>query len=91
MDTQTETSSESKQITIDVPQERLAEFYAFFGRFLAGGPGRGRRGRHAGGPGHHHAHHHGHHHGRHCDHQQAAETAGAESQAAGPPAGTTSV
>ncbi len=55
-------SSDSKQITIDVPAERLAEFYAFFGRFLAGGAGGGRRGRHGpGGPGHR-GHHCGHHH-----------------------------
>ena len=50
----TPTIGESKQITIDVPAERLAEFYAFFGRFLAGGPGRGRRRQHGHrhGPGH---------------------------------------
>ena len=56
MESQT-TSTETKQITIDVPAERLAEFYAFFGRFLAGGPGRGRRGAPRP-PGHgHHGHH----------------------------------
>lgn len=51
-----------KQITVDVPQERVAEFYAWFAQFLAaergfGGP-RGRRGGfgpggHRGGFGHH--------------------------------------
>ncbi len=54
--TQTETDQD-KQVTVAVPEDRLAEFYAFFGRFLAvGGPG-GRRGRHGHadarrGPGH---------------------------------------
>ena len=33
-----------KQVTVEVPEERLAEFHVFFGRFLAGRPGR--RGRH---------------------------------------------
>ncbi len=55
----TEPTSKDKQITIDVPEERVAEFYAFYGRFLAGrrgGGGRGRphhRGHRCGGP--HHA------------------------------------
>jgi hypothetical protein len=43
------TQTEYKQVTVDVPEERLAEFHAFFARFLAG---RGRRGRHRG----HHRH-----------------------------------
>jgi hypothetical protein len=62
MESEAHIDTESKQITIDVPADRLAEFYAFFGRFLARGPGRGRRG-HRGGPhhrGHHHCGHHGH-------------------------------
>ena len=33
------------QVTVDVPEDRLAEFHAFFARFLAG-PGGRRRGRH---------------------------------------------
>ncbi|MEA2372876.1 MAG: hypothetical protein QOH12_3270 [Solirubrobacteraceae bacterium] len=45
-----------KQVTIGVPEDRLAEFYAFFGRFLAVGHPGGRRGRHdprdRGGPRH---------------------------------------
>jgi hypothetical protein len=51
------------QVTVDVPEDRVAEFHAFFARFLAG---RGRRRR--GGPGRHgHGHGHGHgHHGRGC-------------------------
>jgi hypothetical protein len=39
-----EPTTKDKQITIDVPADRVAEFYAFYGRFLAGAPGRGRRG-----------------------------------------------
>lgn len=46
-------------VTVDVPEERVAEFHALFARFLAGGPGRGRSGRGHGGP-------HGRHHGRRC-------------------------
>ena len=49
------------QVTVEVPEERLAEFHAFFARFLAGGPGRrGRRGGHR---------RHGHGHGRGCAHR----------------------
>lgn len=51
-------TTQDKQITIEVPEDRVAEFYAFYGRFLAGFPGRrGRgpgRGRHGHGCGHHH-------------------------------------
>jgi hypothetical protein len=51
-----ETPTKDKQITVEVPEERVAEFYAFFGHFLAGFPGRRRRG-----PGHRgHGHHRGH-------------------------------
>ena len=39
-----EPSTKDKQITIDVPEDRVAEFYAFYGHFLAGSPGRRRRG-----------------------------------------------
>ena len=49
--------TQDKQITIDVPEDRVAEFYAFYGRFLAGFPGRrgrGRRHHHRCGP-HRHA------------------------------------
>jgi hypothetical protein len=56
-----EPTTQDKQITIDVPEDRVAEFYAFYGRFLAGFPGR--RGGRRGGPHHHGCHgHHGHHH-----------------------------
>lgn len=54
-----------KQVTVDVPEERVDEFNAFVERFLAGPSRRrrgGRYGRHAHG---HHGHGHG-HHGRGC-------------------------
>ncbi len=38
-----------KQVTVDVPEDRVGEFHTFFGRFLAGpGSRRERRGRHLG-------------------------------------------
>ena len=40
--TPTTTTTTSQQVTVDVPEDRIAEFHAFFARFLAGG--RGRRG-----------------------------------------------
>jgi hypothetical protein len=46
------------QLTVDVPQHRVAEFNAFFARFLAG-PGSRRRGRR-------HERRSGGHHGRGC-------------------------
>ncbi len=46
------------QVTVDVPEDRLAEFHAFFARFLAG-PGGRRRERHG---------RHGHGHGHGCGH-----------------------
>lgn len=39
------TATNYQQVTVDVPEGRVAEFHAFFGRFLAGRRGRGRRGR----------------------------------------------
>jgi hypothetical protein len=39
------TSTKYQQVTVEVPEDRIAEFHAFFGRFLAGRSGRGRRGR----------------------------------------------
>jgi hypothetical protein len=38
------TTTNYKQVTVDVPEDRVAEFHAFFGRFLAGRRGPGRRG-----------------------------------------------
>jgi hypothetical protein len=63
----TPNTTTSQQVTVDVPEDRVAEFHAFFARFLAGGRGRGRRGHHRG------AHRH---HGRRCAERRApAETA----------------
>jgi hypothetical protein len=60
---------QSTQITVEVPEDRVAEFHAFFARFLAGPGGRGRRGRHRRhGPGHGHGHH-----GRGCQRRESAE------------------
>jgi hypothetical protein len=39
------TTTKYQQVTVDVPEDRVAAFHAFFGRFLAGRSGRGRRGR----------------------------------------------
>ncbi len=39
------TTTQDKQITVDVPEDRVAEFYAFYARFLAGRRGRRGRGR----------------------------------------------
>ena len=55
-----ENTTNDKQITIDVPEDRVAEFYAFYGRFLAGRHGHRGRGRG-------HAHRSGGHHHRHAD------------------------
>jgi hypothetical protein len=51
------TNTKYQQVTVDVPEDRIAEFHAFFARFLAGATGRGRRGRY--GRRHHHGHGHG--------------------------------
>ena len=48
-------------VTVEVPEDRVAEFHAFFARFLAGPAGRRRRGA----QGRHGRHGHG-HHGRGC-------------------------
>ena len=42
----TSTPKQYQQVIVDVPEDRVAEFHAFFARFLAGPSGRGRRGRH---------------------------------------------
>ena len=58
------------QVTVDVPEDRVAEFHAFFARFLEGPGARRRHGRHG-----RHGHGHG-HHGRGCGQRgQRAETA----------------
>ena len=67
-----EPTTKDKQITIDVPEDRVAEFYAFYGRFLAGSPGRrGHRGHRCG----------SHRHGAHAEHAREQAT-GAGSEAA---------
>ena len=55
------TPTKYQQVTVDVPEERLAEFHAFVARFLAGPSRRGRRGqyrRHGDGGRHGCAHRH---------------------------------
>ncbi len=50
------THMQDKQVTVDVPAERVPEFYAMYARFLAGrrrGPGRRGRGFAGHGPGGH--------------------------------------
>ena len=57
MDSESSSTTQYKQETVDVPEDRLAEFHAFVARFLAGGHGhrpRGRRGRPHGRHGHGH-------------------------------------
>jgi len=79
MDTNiTPTTTQYQPVTVQVPEDRIAEFHAFFARFLAGPTGRGRRGRH-GRPDHGH-------HGRRCgDRREAAE----QSETTGQPVATT--
>ncbi len=46
MDREISSTTQYKPVTVDVPEDRLAEFHAFFARFLASPRGRGRGGRH---------------------------------------------
>lgn len=90
MDTQNPTpATQDRPITVDVPEDRVPEFYAWYARFLAGdGPRGRRRGRH-GGPGHR-GHRHcgpGHReghgpHGRSCRSDEQAPGAETQSPAA---------
>ena len=64
MDTKDTSTTQYKPVTVDVPEDRLAEFHAFFSRFLAGPRGRGRGGRH--GRPHGGRHERGHRHGSRC-------------------------
>ena len=64
MDREISSTTQYKQVTVDVPEDRVAEFHAFFGRFLAGPTGRGRGRRH--GTSHHGRHGHGHGRGPRC-------------------------
>jgi len=68
------TGTNYKQVTVDVPEDRVAEFHAFFGRFLAGRSGRGRRGGYG-------RQHRG-VHGRRCSERREAAARGATDQAA---------
>ncbi|MEA2403939.1 MAG: hypothetical protein QOE08_586 [Thermoleophilaceae bacterium] len=66
MDTESTPPTQDKQVTVDVPEDRVAEFYAFYARFLAGRT-RGRRG---------HRHHgHGCGHGRDTEQRSEPEAA----------------
>jgi hypothetical protein len=58
MESNTTPNPQYKEVTVEVPEDRLAEFHAFFARFLAGPAGRRRRGPHG-------RHSRG-HHGRGC-------------------------
>jgi hypothetical protein len=62
MDRETSSSTQYKPVTVDVPEDRVAEFHAFFARFLSGPRGRGRGGRH----GRPHGGRHGRGHGIGC-------------------------
>jgi hypothetical protein len=66
----TDTPTQEKEVTVSIPEDRVAEFYAFYARFLAGPTGRrgrGPRGRRHG------RHGHGHGHGR-CGHRSEEPT-----------------
>ncbi len=76
----TPTTTTYQQVTVDVPEDRIAEFHAFFARFLAGRAGRGRRG--------HHRRAQGHLHGRHCAERRGPSES---AEATEGPAGTTEV
>ena len=54
MESSSSTTTQYKQVTVEVPEDRIAEFHAFFGRFLARFAGPARRGRH--GRGYHRGH-----------------------------------
>lgn len=83
----TDTTTPDKAITVDVPADRVPEFYAWYARFLAGDAFRGRGGRrggpgrhrHHGGPCHHEGHgHHGHDREEHPAEQSPAAPAPAD-------------
>ena len=68
------TNTNYQQVTVDVPEDRVAEFHAFFGRFLAGRRGPGRRGGYG-------RQHRG-VHGRRCSERREAAERGTAEQAA---------
>jgi hypothetical protein len=69
MDRENPSTTQYQPVTVDVPEDRLAEFHAFFSRFLAGPRGRGRGGRH-GRP--HGRDERGHRHGSRCTERREA-------------------
>ena len=71
------------QVTVDVPEDRVAEFHAFFARFLAGPGGRRRGGRHG-------RHGHG-HHGRGCGQRRERAEQGQQAEQREPSAETTEI
>ena len=77
------TSTQYQQVTVEVPEDRVAEFHAFFARFLAGRRGRrhdrGYRGRAGHGP-----------RGRRCAERRSGREA-SETGVAETPAETTEV
>lgn len=76
------------QVTVDVPEDRVAEFHAFFARFLAGPGGRRRGGRH----GRHGYGRHGHgHHGRGCGQRREGAEEGQRAEQPEPSAETTEI
>ena len=76
MDSQeSQTNTNYQRVTVDVPEDRVAEFHAFFGRFLAGRRGQRRRGGYG-------RHHRG-AHGRRCSERREAEERSSTEQAAG--------
>jgi hypothetical protein len=80
----TPSNTNYQQVTVDVPEDRVAEFHAFFARFLEG---RGRRGRgHRG-----HRHGHGHGHGRRCGERGEGRERSEQTETAGQPTEITEV
>jgi hypothetical protein len=77
----TPTNTNYQQVTVEVPEERVAEFHAFFARFLEG---RGRRGRG------HRGHRHGHGHGR-CGERHGRSERSEQTETAGQPTEVTEV
>ncbi len=71
---ESQSQSQSQQVTVEVPEDRVAEFHAFFARFLEGPGRRGRRGRRARAYEGHRGHRHEGHRGRRCaQRREAAE------------------
>lgn len=66
MDRENSPTTQYKPVTVDVPEDRVAEFHAFFARFLAGPTGQGPGGRHGRPHRGRHGHGHGHGHGPRC-------------------------